>query len=778
MFGFSDLNRLLRTVGDPMRRLPDWLRRYVIASIALTLTVGVAVVLARTVGTKSTVVYSLLGDLLVLGCAWLGYGPGILVCTVTVYVVPHILLPGQPSHVDPGRFGVLIFICLLISRISTSKRRAEASLRQLADELEVRVQERTRELRTQERRHARLAAIVESSDDAIIGKTLDGTITSWNRGAELLYGYTADEVVGRSISILVPSDSLNEVGAILQRIRNGETIQHFEAVRVHKGGERVVVSLTISPTRDSNGTMDGASTIARDMTAHRKAQAALEESERRYRLLFENNPQPMWVYDQATLSFLAVNNTAVLSYGFSREEFLHMTLADIRPPEDVPKLLKASAVPPGEFHRDGPWRHRKKGGQIITVEIAEHPLVFGDRPACLVMATDITDRLRLEEQFRQAQRLESVGRLAGGVAHDFNNLLTVINGYAEMLLSDAPADSPTVDPLKEIRTAGERAASLTGQLLAFSRRQVLQLSVININTIVVETEKLLRRLIGEDIQVVTTLAPDLGLIQGDPGQIQQIIMNLAVNSRDAMPNGGTLVIETSNVTLDQGYQAEHQSVQAGPHVLLAITDTGCGMDAETRARIFEPFFTTKELGKGTGLGLATVYGMVKQDGGWIWVYSEPGRGTTFKIYLPRTDKPPSLISPPPKTDLRGNETILVVEDYPEVRALALSGLASFGYSAHGVSSGQQAIDFCRDFPGAIHLVLTDVVMTDMNGREVANRIAQVRPDSRILFMSGYTANVIAHHGVLDSGVEYLQKPFTPESLARRVREVLGPCEGR
>jgi two-component system cell cycle sensor histidine kinase/response regulator CckA len=450
-----------------------------------------------------------------------------------------------------------------------------------------------------------------------------------------------------------------------------------------------------------------------------------------------------------------------------------MTLKDIRPEEDIPKLLDATAVPPTGPNEEGPWRHRKKDGQIISVAITENPNRFGDREACLVMATDVTERLKLEEQFRQAQKLESVGRLAGGVAHDFNNLLTVINGYSEMLLGKVSTADPSAKALGEIREAGERAAELTRQLLAFSRRQVTQLSVININTVVRSTETFLGRLIGEDITLVTRLSPNIGLIQGDRGQLQQIIMNLAINSRDAMPDGGTLLIETSNVTLDESYRVEHPAVRPGNHVMLAITDSGIGMSPEVRERIFEPFFTTKELGKGTGLGLATVYGMVKQVGGWIWVYSELGKGTTFKIYLPRTDKAISVAAPTPIANVRGHETVLVVEDQPEVRTLALTGLASFGYSVHGAGTGRQAVTFCREFPGEIDLVLTDVVMPDMNGREVAMQILRLRPKALILFMSGYTENVIVHRGVLDENVEYLQKPFTPDLLAKKVREVLG-----
>jgi len=763
---------LIRQVDMQLRRLPDWLRRYVIVLAALIAGCALSALLLHTVGNKSRPLVSLMGDLVFLGAAWMGYGPGVLVLALIVFLVPRILVPGEPSHVDLGQFALLTVISLLVSRISSSKRQTELSLRHWGDQLEDRVQERTQELRRNEQSRASLAAIVESSDDAIIGKTLDGTITSWNRAAEALYGYGSDEMAGRSIAILMPPESADELSTILSRIRNGDVVQHFETVRLHKDGRRIFVSVTVSPVRDSAGVIQGASSIARDMSAQRRAQQALEDSESRYRLLFENNPQPMWVYDAETLAFLTVNNTAVYRYGYTRDEFLRMTLKDIRPEEDIPKLLGATAVPPNEFNQEGPWRHRKKDGKIITVEIAEHPLVFAERPALLVLATDITARIQLEEQFRQAQRLESIGRLAGGVAHDFNNLLTVINGYTEMLLDNGAANGSDTEALQEIQNAGQRAAGLTQQLLAFSRRQLIQPAVININTVVRDTETLLRRLIGEDIELITELTRDLGQVHADPGQIQQIVMNLAVNSRDAMPNGGTLHIETSNVTLDEGYQSEHPEVRPGPYVMLAVSDTGSGMGPEIRARIFEPFFTTKDVGKGTGLGLATVYGMVKQGGGWIWVYSEPGRGTTFKIYLPRTDEPLSLITPSIKPDVHGHETILVVEDQVEVQRLALAGLAVFGYAAHGASTGNEALAFCSEFAGNIDVVVTDVVMPDMNGREVARQVAQLRPEARILFMSGYTADVIAHRGVLDADVDYLPKPFTPDSLARKIREIL------
>jgi two-component system, cell cycle sensor histidine kinase and response regulator CckA len=641
------LSTVSQYIGSRLRWCPEWLRPYVLALFSLTVASVLAVVLLQTIGPDATVLVSLLGDVVFLVSAWLGYGPGIVVCVLITFVVPPLLVPGRPFHPDLSRFALLLVMSLLISWTASSKRRAQSLLREWGESLETRVRERTQ---------------------------------------------------------------------------------------------------------------------------------SLQDSERRYRLLFDSNPQPMWVYDQNTLAFLTVNATALKRYGYTREEFLSMTLKDIRPEEDVAKFMQSTTTPTTELHEAGPWRHRKSDGQIISVEITEHPIEFEGHSACLVMAIDITERLRLEEQFRQAQRMESIGRLAGGVAHDFNNLLTVINGYSEMLLMDEPHRDSV--PLKEIREAGERAADLTKQLLAFSRRQMVQPAIIDLNTIVARTETFLRRLIGDDVRFVTRLDPDVKPVQADPGQVQQIIMNLAINSRDAMPDGGTLIIETSNVVVDETYRASRPEVRPGPYTMLAVTDTGEGMSPEIQARIFEPFFTTKELGKGTGLGLATVYGMVKTAGGWIWVYSEPGSGTTFKVYLPQTDRSLTPAAPEPARDAHGGETILVVEDHDDVRRLALAGLAAYGYSAHGARSGMEALQFCREFPGQIDLVLTDVVMADMNGREVARQVAQLRPASRILYMSGYTNNVIVHQGILDAGVEYLQKPFTPESLARKIREILGGSTGR
>jgi len=434
-----------------------------------------------------------------------------------------------------------------------------------------------------------------------------------------------------------------------------------------------------------------------------------------------------------------------------------------------------TAVPTTSLHTEGPWRHRKKDGKVIAVEITEHPLVFDGRSASLVLATDITERKRLEQQFYEAQRMESVGRLAGGVAHDFNNLLTVINGYSEMLMDDVSADSPLREPVTEIRAAGERAAGLTQQLLAFSRRQLVQPKVVNLNEVAGEIRKMMARLIGDDIELRTNLSPDLGNIVADAGQLQQIIMNLAVNARDAMPSGGTLSIETANVEIDGIATAAHPEMRAGRYAMLAVSDTGTGMTQEVQNRIFEPFFTTKPTGAGTGLGLATVYGMVKQAGGWIWVYSELGDGTTFKVYFPRSDSAATPVVVNAVRDVHGSETILVVEDQPEVRNLVVTVLRKCGYTVHCAVNGPDAIRLWQELPGTIDLLLTDIVMPGMTGRGVAEVLLQERPDLPVLYMSGYTEDAIARRGVLEDCIDYLQKPFTPELLALKVREVLGPA---
>jgi two-component system cell cycle sensor histidine kinase/response regulator CckA len=384
------------------------------------------------------------------------------------------------------------------------------------------------------------------------------------------------------------------------------------------------------------------------------------------------------------------------------------------------------------------------------------------------------ERKHLEAQLLQSQKLEAVGQLAGGIAHDFNNLLTVILGYSQLSLHRLPPRDPLRPNLEEIKKASDRAASLTRQLLAFSRKQVMQPKVFDLNSVIADLERMLRRMISEDIEMRTMLQAKLGNVRADPGQIEQVIVNLAVNARDAMLFGGKLTIETSNVYLDETYAQQHLAVVPGAYVMLAVSDTGMGMDAETQQHIFEPFFTTKEVGKGTGLGLSTVYGIVKQSGGNIWVYSEPGKGTTVKIYLPRVDEGAEEYKRPVAlTDLpQGNETILLVEDDEMVRGLAREVLKTSGYRILEAASGSVARQICEQNKEVIHLLLTDVVMPEMSGREVVNRLLPLHPEMRVLYMSGYAENAIVHHGVLDEGISFIPKPFSPQALALKVREVL------
>lgn len=501
---------------------------------------------------------------------------------------------------------------------------------------------------TLERAAAQLAAIVNSSEDAIIAESLDGIIESWNDGAERLYGYSASEVVGVAMSSLLPKSLIDEEREILERMRNGETISRFETVRVHKAGRAIPVSLTVSPLRRSDGTIIAVSHVARDISE--------------------------------------------------------------------PLLLK--------------------------------------------------DKLQL------SQKMEAVGRLAGGVAHDFNNLLTIINGYAALLHASLAERPAQLEMLDEITHAAQRATDLTRQLLAFSRRQSVKLRPLNLNESISKMEAMLRRIIGEDIVIETRLQSDLVPVQADPGQVSQILMNLTANARDAMPGGGKIVIETANWFVEKDRFHTQLGFTPGRYVRLSFTDTGEGMDAETCKHIFEPFFTTKEVGKGTGLGLSTVYGIVKQAGGQVSVYSEPGCGTTLAIYLPCSPIDSGALEPCVPMPKQGSETVLLVEDEPALRKLAQSMLQGSGYAVIAASTPEEAIEYARSHPDEIHLLLTDIVMPGMNGRALSSEINWHRPDIRNIFMSGYTEHATLQRILSEPGAAFLQKPFTPSQLLEKVREVL------
>ncbi|MEO8698523.1 MAG: PAS domain S-box protein [Kofleriaceae bacterium] len=511
--------------------------------------------------------------------------------------------------------------------------------------------------RTADATRAHLAAIVESSEDSIISASLDGVITSWNRGAQSLYHYTASEMVGRSMTALIPSEFHGTERDIRARVAQGERFPQYETTRVRKDGSLVDVAITFSSIRGTDGSIIGISKMSRDLTARREAEAA---------------------------------------------------------------------------------HHR------------------------------------IEEQFRQVQKMEAVGRLAGGVAHDFNNVLTVILSYAEFALEDLKQGDPLRDDMLQVKNAGMRAAELTRQLLAFSRQQVLQPRVVALDEVLEGMKVMLQRLLGEDVTLSIVTPAELGHVLADPGQIEQVVMNLAVNARDAMPDGGVLSIQTSDLHLDVGYLSGFAEIPPGDYVVLSVSDTGTGMDATTRLRIFEPFFTTKAPGKGTGLGLSTVFGIVQQSGGYLEVSSELGHGTSFKVYFPRTEGAPEVKhSSGAINAVRGTETILLVEDEDQVRTVGSTILRRHGYNVIEAANGGEAILISQDFAGTIDLLLTDVVMPRMNGRKLREHLEAQRPAMKVLFTSGYTDDAIVHHGVLAAGVAFLQKPFTTNSLLQKVREVLG-----
>ena len=508
----------------------------------------------------------------------------------------------------------------------------------------------------------------------------------------------------------------------------------------------------------------------------KRAEEELQRSEERFEKVFRASPVAITISTLDGARYLDVNDAYLRMLGYSREEVIGRTAYDLglwRDPAERERVVQQIR---GGSAQDVDTVIHTKEGRARNVLIALERIDIGGTECLLGLIHDVTEPRLLEQQLRQAQKMEAVGRLAGGVAHDFNNLLTVITSYSDLLLEELPSEDPKREDLEQIRKAAEGAAGLTRQLLAFSRQQVLQPRILDLNGVVENTEKLLDRVIGEDIQLATVLAPDLGLVNGDPGQLEQILMNLVVNSRDAMPQGGRLTIETANLNADDAFVRNHPLARPGRYAMLAVTDTGVGMDEETKVHIFEPFFTTKEQGKGTGLGLATVYGIVKQSGGFVWVYSEPGHGTSIKVYLPCAEGgAKASAAQGTVTDSgmpRGSETVLIVEDAPAVRAVMRHVLTRQGYTVLEAPDGGEALRLAAEHTGPIQLLLTDLVMPVLGGRQLTEQLTELRPDTKVLYTSGYTDDAVVRHGLLETGVAFLQKPFAPEVLARKVREVL------
>jgi PAS domain S-box-containing protein len=524
--------------------------------------------------------------------------------------------------------------------------------------------------------------------------------------------------------------------------------------------------------------------ILSDITERKRTEDALRESEEKYRTILENIEDGYFEVDIAgNLTFF--NDSLCRMLGYSKDEMIGMNNRKYTDQENAKKLYEAfnKVYRTGEPIKGFGWEVVAKDGTKLFGEVSVSLIKDskGQPAGFRGIARDITERKRaeeekatLQEELRQSQKMEAIGGLAGGIAHDFNNLLTVISGNCQLSLLELKEKDSLKGNIEEIKAAADRAASLTRQLLAFSRRQVLNMKVLDLNTIIRDLEKMLRRMIGEDIELITSLADDLGTVKTDPGWIEQVIMNLAVNARDAMPSGGKLVIETNNAELAEPYARSHVAIKPGRYVKLSVNDTGIGMAPEVKEHLFEPFFTTKKKGKGTGLGLSTVYGIVKQSGGDIWAHSKPGLGTTFNIYLPRMDD--SLEGMRNKVTreelLGGGETILVVEDEEDVRRLAVRILERQGYTVLEASCGNDALVLSKERKEPIHMVLTDVVMPGMNGRQLADQLIHLHPKMKVLYMSGYTDNAVFHHGILEEGVNYIQKPFTIGGLMKKMREVL------
>ncbi len=632
----------------------------------------------------------------------------------------------------------------------------------------------------------RYRTILENIEDGYYETDLPGNLTFFNDSLCRMLGYSKDEMIGMGNKQYTDEENRKKLFAAFNEVyRTGKPAKGFDWQVFTKDGRKLFGEVSVSLIKDSKGQPTGFRGIARDITERKQAEEALRTEKQRFETLLENAPFGVIMIDkQGILKY--VNSKFIELFGYDLNEI----------PNGKEWFRKAYRDPNYRHHVIETWindsnisKPAEKIPRIFTVhckdetkKIIRFITVQLGTGEYLVSCEDITlveraeeEKAALAEQLRQSQKIEAIGRLAGGIAHDFNNLLTVIRGYSQLSLMDLKGNEKLKGNLDEVQKATQKASDLTHHLLAFSRRQIMEMKILDLNTLLKDLDKMLHRVIGEDIELTYLLSSDIGKVRVDPGQTEQVILNLAVNARDAMPSGGKLTIETSNAELDEAYAHTHIGSKPGRYVMMSVSDTGLGMSLEVRERAFEPFFTTKDKGKGTGLGLSTCYGIVKQSGGNIWAYSEPGRGTTFKIYLPRVEEVPKEMKHKAVATeiLKGTETILAVEDEIEVRKLVAQILKGQGYTVIEASHGEEAIKAAQENPGKkIHLLLTDVVMPGMSGRELAVTLGLQHPNLKVLYMSGYTDNAIVHHGVLEEGVNYIQKPFTLDALARKVREVL------
>ena len=610
--------------------------------------------------------------------------------------------------------------------------------------------------------------VIEEAMDGILIADPTGRVLMVNTALRGMLGLTPEEIKDLQLMGTYLPEERNLLADRLKRLEAGERLR-FERAMQRKDGTTIQVEVTAS--RLDDGRMEG---IVRDVSERTRAERALRESEERFRRLSAAAFEGIAITDAGKI--VDMNSQFAEILGYEVAELVGRSVLDLVAPEHHELVL--GHIRSGSSDRYEHLALRKDGGRV-PVEVQGRNIPFQGRNLRVTAVRDITGRLELEAQFRQAQKMEAVGQLAGGVAHDFNNLLTAIVGYTQLLLMDLAADDARREDVEQIAVAADRATGLTRQLLAFSRRQVLQPKELSLGAVVIGAERLLQRLIGEDVTLVTRSQPNLGLVRADEGQLEQVIVNLAVNARDAMPEGGTLSIETSNVEVGTARPAELSAVPPGAYVLLTVRDTGMGMDAETCARIFEPFFTTKPEGRGTGLGLSTVYGIVKQSGGFVTVTSAPHEGALFSIYLPRIpgEVAPRAPEAPRRAAPRGNEVVLLADDDAGVRSAVSRELRMQGYTVIEASDGQSALRASAKADEPIALLITDVVMPQLSGPALAKRLTAERPRLKVLYVSGYADNALGRHGVLESGIHFLQKPFKPDALAQKVREILDGAPG-